>query len=241
MISHIQNIFRLALLNRWVTFFTGSLVTLLVVGCATDRLAWRDRLNPWADDSSVATSGVGTISDRIDQIRELQNSAAKMSEGERSEVARRLTNILASDAESAIKTQVIESLGYFETAKSVEGLRGALQDPDPDMRTAACRSLGRIHSPSAMRSLIEAQRSDTNIDVRQAAIRELGKFSDSAAVAALGESLNDSDPAVQLLAMRSLQQATGEKLGDDIRQWKEHVANIPGGGPRLSELPTERR
>jgi hypothetical protein len=35
--------------------------------------------------------------------------------------------------------------------------------------------------------------------------------------------LNDSDPALQLRATESLQAATGENLGSDIRAWQEYV------------------
>lgn len=233
MISHIKTICRLALLNRWVTFLTGSIVILLVVGCATDRIAWRNRLNPWAAETSTPTGGAATVEERIEHVRQLQQDARTMTQAERTATTRTLSNTLASDTEPAVKAQVIEALGYFDTAEAIEGLRDALQDSNPDVRITACRSLGRIRTRSAMQLLIEAQRSDTNIDVRQNAIRELGKFHDPAAVAALGESLSDADPAVQLLAMRSLQQATGEKLGDDVRRWKEHVASLPLSDPGL--------
>lgn len=230
MISRIQTFFRLALLNRWVTFCTGSVIILLLVGCATDRIAWRNRLNPWASNSSTTAGGPTTVDERIEQIANLQHDARQMTEAQRTTTSRSLSNMLASDVEPAVKAAAIEALGFFDTAESIEGLQGALQDSDPDMRTTACRSLGRIGSRSAMELLIQAQRSDTNIDVRQAAIRELGNFNDPSAIAALGESLSDTDPAVQLLAMRSLQTVTGEKLGDDVRRWKEHVASLPGSG-----------
>ncbi len=241
MIAYIETLLRLALLNRWVTFLTASVVTLLVVGCATERFAWRDRLTPWANNAPTTTDGSTTVVGRIEEMRQLQRTATRMTDFERTEVARRLTEMISSDAEPAIKAQAVESLGYLNTETSIEGLQAAMQDADPDMRTTACRSLGRLGSRSAMRLLIETQRSDTNIDVRQTAIQQLGKFKDPAAVAALGESLTDSDPAVQLLTMRSLRQATGEKLGDDLRRWKEHVASLPRGGTRLAEEPTDRR
>ena len=71
--------------------------------------------------------------------------------------------------------------------------------------------------------LVERQRSDTNVDVRIAATTALGRFQGPQAIQALGEALDDSDPAIQYLAMESLRQSTGEKLGNDVRQWKQLV------------------
>ena len=97
----------------------GSLVTLVVVGCATDRLAWRDRLVAWGD--KTVTSDSETLPGRIEQVRQLQGHADSMNESEQDAVVRSLMGALADNPEPALKSQVIETLGYYPSSRSVAG------------------------------------------------------------------------------------------------------------------------
>jgi HEAT repeat protein len=74
--------------------------------------------------------------------------------------------------------------------------------------------------------------SDVEMDVRLAAVKALGETRDAGAVAALGEALEDRDPAMQYQAVRSLRNLTGEKLGNDVNLWRQYVRG---------ELPPESR
>ena len=74
------------------------------------------------------------------------------------------------------------------------------------------------------------------MDVRLAATRELGRFEGNQAIYALGQSLEDADPAIQYLAMQSLRKTTGKNLGNDVRQWKQLVNSTTAAGVSDPEI-----
>ncbi len=76
-----------------------------------------------------------------------------------------------------------------------------------------------------MTLLSEVVAQEQEVDVRLAAVRGLGKYHDPRAVQALGSALDDRDPAVQYVAMQSLEKATGRDMGEDVRRWKEVTDN----------------
>jgi HEAT repeat protein len=71
--------------------------------------------------------------------------------------------------------------------------------------------------------LSETLRGDVDGDVRLAAAQALGETKNPAAVAALGEALADTNPAMQYRAVLSLQQATGKNFGDSVERWQQYV------------------
>jgi HEAT repeat protein len=64
---------------------------------------------------------------------------------------------------------------------------------------------------------------DIDKDVRLAAARALGHTKHPTAVAALGDVLEDDDPAMQVRAVKSLRKITGEDLGNDVNRWRQYV------------------
>ena len=84
-----------------------------------------------------------------------------------------------------------------------------------------------------MALLSEALRSDVDADVRLAAAEALGETKNPAAVAALGEALSDSDPAMQYRAVLSLQQATGKDFGTSVERWQQYVKQQRPQGAEL--------
>ena len=88
---------------------------------------------------------------------------------------------------------------------------------------AACEAWGKRNDAQAVSLLSEALRSDVDSDVRLAAAKALGETKNPAAVAALGEALSDSDPAMQYQAVLALKQSTGKDLGDNVERWQQYV------------------
>jgi HEAT repeat protein len=79
-------------------------------------------------------------------------------------------------------------------------------------------------------------RGDVDADVRLAAAKALGESKNPEAVAALGEALNDPDPAMQYHAMLSLQRVTGKNLGNSVDRWQRYVKGAePEPTPSLAE------
>lgn len=52
-----------------------------------------------------------------------------------------------------VKIQALASLVYLDGAKSFDRLSSMLQDPDPELRAAAVRNLGRIQHPGVQAAL----------------------------------------------------------------------------------------
>jgi HEAT repeat protein len=69
--------------------------------------------------------------------------------------------------------------------------------------------------------LAETLSSDTDVDVRLAAAKALSTAADPDAVKALGQALEDADPAMQFVAVASMKNVTGKDLGNDVNAWRQ--------------------
>ncbi|MDG2382374.1 MAG: HEAT repeat domain-containing protein [Pirellulaceae bacterium] len=201
--------------------FCAILTLIGIVGCATDRFSWR---SPFSfSEAPLPGSDQASISAKIERLEGLKKRVSRMEPAEQSEIARTISSAYNKEPEPAVRHAIAKTLGLFSTPAAIPGLEAALEDANPDIRIEAIRSLGRIGSPQALQLLIGVNRSDLNLDVRQAATQELGQFESLEATAALGQALDDADPAIQYLAMQSLRKNTGKNLGNDVRLWKQLV------------------
>ena len=126
----------------------------------------------------------------------------------------------------------MEAAAPFGTPAAAAICAGAVADPDPQVRAAACDAWARRGGPDAVRLLAERFDDDADLTVRLRALHALGSIRDEAAIAVLARALDDSDPAVQLRAMGSLRQLAGRDLGNDPATWKAWATN-----PRRSSSP----
>ena len=219
------NSIRPVLLGRsWIApVVVCVLGTALVVGCAQQRFALGRKTAD--EDSDEARLVEGSTLGRVQQIEALGQRASRGDAEQASEIARQLALELRPDQPTAIRSAIIRTLGRINSPAAVTGLRTGIQDPEPMLRSEACRSLARIDAPAAMDLLVETLARDTDTDVRLAAVRGLGEYRNPKALEALGGALDDRDPAVQYLAMQSMERVTGQKAGYDVRQWKEVARN----------------
>ena len=206
-----------------VSVLWGMLAVLVVVGCAHERFAMGRKAND-ADSSRLVE---GSTLGRVRQIERLGERAAQSSSEQASEIARQLAVELRPDQPTAVRSAIIRTLGNINSPASVTGLRAGLQDSEALLRAESCRSLAKIDAPAAMDLLVDTLSRDTDTDVRLSAVRGLGKYRNPKALEALNAALDDRDPAVQYLAMQSMEHVTGKKVGYDVRQWKE-IARNPG-------------
>jgi HEAT repeat protein len=147
--------------------------------------------------------------------------ADDLSPAERQQVSRQLSERLKRESQPAVRLEIVKTLGSYSTSSARAGLQQALQDGSDDLRIEACRSLAQHQSSEACQMLCGALQSETHTDVRLEAVTALGQFKDPYAMEALGQALDDGDPAVQYLAMRSLKEATGEDAGNRLADWKQ--------------------
>lgn len=88
------------------------------------------------------------------------------------------------------------------TESAVDGLLGALKDPDRDVRAQAAWALGQMRAKRAVPALISAMTDEA--DVRRSVVRALGEIQDPATVKVLTDALQDEDGKVRRYAARAL-------------------------------------
>ena len=197
----------------------------LSIGCAQTRWNWRETfaLGPANTDEVPLSSD--SVAGRIARLDSLRERASSMSAAEATRHAQTLADELAAEPPAPVKVGIVRCLADLPTPRAIDSLAVALRDSDTDVRTEACRALAQIDSPRSMELLSETVAQEHDVDVRLAAVRGLGKYRDPRAIQALGNALDDRDPAVQYVAMQSLERSTGQDLGQDVRRWKEVTAN----------------
>ncbi len=145
---------------------------------------------------------------------------------QRQRVAEEISEIVHRDPVLLLRLHGVKLSGQLNCPAAVQTLEDASRDYNSDIRVAAIKAWEKMPMDVAIPQLQEMIGSDTNIDVRLAATRALGNFSGVKAVQALSLALNDADPALQLRAADSLQNATGESFGRDVIAWQDYVSRF---------------
>ena len=190
----------------------------LLSGCA-DLPAWVPFQGPRTDE----VPGVVTPAAKITQLKKLSAEAAKTDAQAKHRVVEQLVAAIRTETDAMIRGEIIRTLGDYPDPAADGVLKAALNDPDTDVRIAACESWGKRGGAEAVDLLAPLLASDVNRDVRLASARALGKIKDQRAVAALGDALTDSDPSMQYRAVLSLKELTGQDLGNNVDRWRQYV------------------
>ncbi len=223
----------------------GCVAALLMaglMGCETGPLAKAKWNNPFAQpDTSYKESYGLTPAQVAEQIRNLGDNAANMTQAEQQLACTAVFERYAKEPDPLIRREMVYACGSFPDPYSLPALRAAMNDADPFVRVEACRAWTRRSStmasaPEALNVLASTAQADENVDVRQAAVAGLRRFRSPEAIRVLGSLLKERDPALQYLAIQSLKGATGTDLGDDVRKWNEYIASTYGGSP--AEAPS---
>lgn len=101
-----------------------------------------------------------------------------------------------------------------------EKLIESLRDPEPSVRWESARRLGEMKDSRSVGPLIGALTDDHPYTRRRAAA-SLGNMQDLRAVEPLMKALRDEDTFVQKYAVEALTKITGQRFGNDIKQWQE--------------------
>ncbi|MEE8451667.1 MAG: HEAT repeat domain-containing protein [Thermoguttaceae bacterium] len=196
-------------------------LTVMLAGCAETNFlpSWV----PFQGEPPSSVPGIATPKQRIEQIREMGKEANGATAERKREIVTQLSTSIRSEEDSMIREECVRALGNCFDAGAKGVLHAALDDPDAGVRTAACEAWGNRTDAEAAAILSGALSGDIDLDVRLAAARALGKSKDPAAVTALGEALEDRDPAMQNRAMLSLAKVTGKDFGGDAKRWRQYV------------------
>jgi HEAT repeat protein len=195
-----------------------AFLALMVPGCA-DLPAWV----PFQGPRSDTVPGVVTPAEKIANLKKLASSAATSDQKSKHQVVEQLVTSIRSESDPLIRVEIIHTLGDYPDPAADSVLKAALNDPDLDVRVAACEAWGKRGDAQAAGLLVPLLSGDVSRDVRLAAARALGKIKDPQAVTALGDMLVDSDPALQYRAVMSLKEITGKDLGNNVDRWREYV------------------
>lgn len=208
-------------------FFSGMLLVVLVAGsgCAVNQ-SGRWTYWPLAKVSD-RVPGITPPADRMREIRQLGQRAARQDPAEQNRLASQLAAMYAQERDPLIRGQIIQSAGYLAGPNTLALLRQGLKDADSDVRALACRSLGRLGGPEAVAALAETLGSDTDPDVRVAAVKALGETGQPSAVQPLGMALEERDPAMQYQAVASLRRIAPVDYGNDLERWRQYVKGEP--------------
>ncbi len=167
--------------------------------------------------------GITAPADRIAQLRILAERGSSAGPDEAQRISVELAESIRTEQDAAIRVEIVHAMGDYsgETAEFV--LSAALADADPDVRMAACEAWSRRGGEKAVRILGTVLHSDVDVDVRLMAAWALGQTGDPSAKAALGEALENKDPAMQYQAVTSLRKITGRRFDNDVNQWRQFV------------------
>lgn len=200
----------------------GLLALSNLSGCADGPFAQLRTLNPrvrqeWAEDARLGPS----YHDRIAGLRALGDSAHRMEPAQRAQVVSRLGELLRKEPNQLLRLEAVRALGKFPEPEASTLLVAGLRDPESDIRIVACEALGERGGDQAVAALAAVLKDEDDQDVRIAAAKQLARFPQPQSVNALAVALDDTDPALQLCAVESLRQCSGQDFGNDLQAWRQ--------------------
>jgi HEAT repeat protein len=202
-------------LGRWLLpLLCGALVA--AAGCAP----WGSKVKK---DDPNGVSGVISPTQQICDLRDLAKTAPAKNAYEKQLIEQQLAGQIKHEQDPLIRAQIVRTLGEYPSATSDVVLRAAVKDADNDVRLAACDAWAKRDTVEAATILAGVLNSDVDHDVRLAAARAMAQSHQQVAINALGDALEDKDPAMQYQAVLSLRQITGQDLGNDVNRWRQYA------------------
>ena len=197
----------------------------LVAGCVDGPFGQLAEWNPWTRKQWMEDEQRGpTYHRRLAELRLLQSQAGSYGPEEQRSYIEQLNTLVRDDSNPVIRAEAVRTLARFRHEAILTGLHAAMEDEDSAVRVAGCRAWTEVGGSEALQALAGAINRDESTDVKTCAAAGLAQFEDPAAVEALGVALNESDPALQYQAMRSLRSCTHEDFGNNVTAWREFVA-----------------
>jgi HEAT repeat protein len=210
-----------------------------LAGCAT----WAPWA-PWKSQEQVVKERQqygATADQRIKELAEKSKAAKEGGEAGQQQFAQEIATAMVAEHDARVRGAMLDAVADLQSPLANAVCQGAMQDPDPRVRMAACSAWVKRGGPEAVDMLAARYQTDTELDVRLRALRCLGELGDSKSVPVLAKALEDSDPAVQYRAVAALKKVSGRDLGDDVNKWREWAADPEGSAAEWSIAETFRQ
>lgn len=207
-----------------------TLVSLVAFGCQAGGPRMGG-LNPFF--KSERTTFV-TPAMRTETIRQYAEKATGEDTPEQQALVAELVAELPKESDPLIRQALLETLAKFKTPTVGRSLLAGLSDESEHVREASCRLLATHPTPGAIEALAPLIQSDESFDVRIAAARAIGP--NGADRTQLLRLLEDRNPAMQLVGVEAMRNATGQDFGGDVAAY---VALARGETPAPREERTE--
>lgn len=207
----------------------GLLAVVLLGGCAS----WTPFTTP--KQAAQEREAYGSTADqRIASLADEARAARAAGQAGQAEFTQRLVAEMLGEHDPRVRCGILDAAAGFDTPAAVAICKGALQDPDDEVRLAACAVWARRGGAEAVQLLAARSTADNELDVRLRALRMLGELGDDRAIPTLAKALEDPDPAVQYRAVAALKRVSGRDLGDDVNKWREWAADPEGSAAEWS-------
>ncbi len=200
--------------------FAVCTLLLASTGCAGGQ--WSEHASALAFWRADKTN-VRTRADQLKDLRELAKEIPTAAPAEQQRASLELAQAIRKESDPVVRAQMVRTICVSNTPVAGAIVSAAVQDTDPRVRMAACEGLGHRGEAEHVHLLSKTLGSDTDIDVRLAAARALGDCKDKSAVEALAAALDDSNPALQVRGIRSLEKVTRQDFGNDVAAWRQYV------------------
>lgn len=211
-------------LQKTLTVF-ALLFLIACTGCAEGPF-WRlGGYVPWVRAKWAAEEQIAeTVHSKKAKLRNLAKRASRLSAAEKERAVNDLATFIRNEKIIQLRVDAAYALGQINNQAAEEALVESLKDAEAEVRIAAVNALTLRKTETAGKELIRVVGSDTDKDVRSAAIRGLANYPSEATVQALARVLDEPEPALQYVAMKSLDDVTGADIGINVTRWKERLA-----------------
>lgn len=147
-------------------------------------------------------------------------------EAQKAEAASVLASRLADGKEPVASRAVIcHTLGELGRPEGRPVLIRSVSDPEPAVRSSACRALGRVGQAADATLLARVMATDSDRDCQVAAIEALAqlKAPDPRVDSMLVDGMENTDPAIRLASLQALRAISGQDFGIAPEPWKKYA------------------
>ncbi|MDO4557338.1 MAG: HEAT repeat domain-containing protein [Planctomycetia bacterium] len=199
--------------RREILRMSGGLLLTLMTGCSLID-------GPRSD----MVPGIAFPSERTKTMEELARRAEKEGPEAQERLAAEMLEHFPQEKDPIVRGDILRTVGRFQTASSYQLLQIAVRDPDETTRIRACRAMATWKGSEEMSTVLcRTMLGDTSRDVRLEAARAVAEVGHPGAEKSLAESLEESDPAMQNLAVAALRRISPQDYGDDPALWRAHL------------------